>query len=61
MSHPLLATVALSDGQGWRQIGELAMGLLLSALIGLEREIPQKSAGLRTHTVVGVGAAPFSC
>lgn len=59
VSHPLLATVALSDGQGWRQIGELATALLLSALIGLEREIRQKSAGLRTHTLVGVGAALF--
>ena len=35
------------------------MALLLSALIGLEREIRQKSAGLRTHTLVGVGAALF--
>ena len=26
---------------------------------GLEREIRQKSAGLRTHTLVGVGAALF--
>ena len=59
MSHQLLAAVALSDGQGWRQMGELAIALLLSALIGLEREIRQKSAGLRTHTLVGVGAALF--
>jgi putative Mg2+ transporter-C (MgtC) family protein len=28
-------------------------------LIGIEREIRQKSAGLRTHTLVGVGAALF--
>ena len=46
-------------GEGWRQIGELSLALLLSALIGLEREIRQKSAGLRTHTLVGVGAALF--
>jgi putative Mg2+ transporter-C (MgtC) family protein len=31
----------------------------LSALIGLEREMRQKDAGLRTHTLVGVGAALF--
>jgi putative Mg2+ transporter-C (MgtC) family protein len=30
---------------------------LLSSLIGLEREIRMKSAGLRTHTLVGVAAA----
>jgi MgtC family len=47
------------DGQGWRQAGELAVALVLSASIGLEREIRQKNAGLRTHTLVGVGAALF--
>jgi putative Mg2+ transporter-C (MgtC) family protein len=46
-------------GQGWRQAGELGLALLLSAGIGLEREIRQKNAGLRTHTLVGVGAALF--
>jgi putative Mg2+ transporter-C (MgtC) family protein len=45
--------------EGWAQIGELALALLLSALIGLEREVRQKSAGLRTHTLVGLGAALF--
>jgi putative Mg2+ transporter-C (MgtC) family protein len=47
------------DGQGWRQAGELGLALLLSAAIGLEREIHQKDAGLRTHTLVGLGAALF--
>jgi putative Mg2+ transporter-C (MgtC) family protein len=44
-------------GQGWLQVGELGLAFLLSALIGLEREARQKSAGLRTHTLVGLGAA----
>lgn len=44
-------------GQGWAQMGELGLALLLSALIGLEREFRQKSAGLRTHTVVGFASA----
>ena len=39
--------------------GELGLALLLSACIGLEREIRQKNAGLRTHTLVGLGAALF--
>ena len=47
------------NGQGWRQLGELAVALLLSAAIGLERELRQKDAGLRTHTLVGVGSALF--
>src|SRR3984885_1571676 len=44
-------------GQGWVQLGELGLALLLSALIGAEREIRHKSAGLRTYTLVGLGAA----
>ena len=46
-----------ATGQGWLQIGELALAFGLSALIGLEREIRHKSAGLRTHTLVGFAAA----
>jgi putative Mg2+ transporter-C (MgtC) family protein len=44
-------------GQGWLQIVELAVAFALSALIGLEREIRHKSAGLRTYTLVGFSAA----
>ncbi len=51
--------MALPAGQGWGQIGALALALLLSALIGLEREMRLKDAGLRTHTLVGTGAALF--
>jgi putative Mg2+ transporter-C (MgtC) family protein len=47
------------SGQGWLQLGELILAFLLSALIGLEREIKQKNAGLRTYTLVGVAAALF--
>ncbi len=45
------------SGQGWLQLGELTLAFLLSAIVGAEREIRQKSAGLRTHTLVGVSAA----
>ena len=44
-------------GQGWLQLAELTMAFVLSALVGVERELRQKSAGLRTHTLVGVSAA----
>src|SRR5580658_3260974 len=46
-------------GQGLKQVAELALAFALSSLIGLEREWRQKSAGLRTHTLVGTGAALF--
>jgi putative Mg2+ transporter-C (MgtC) family protein len=55
----LAAAARPLNGEGWRQAGELGLALLLSAAIGLEREIRQKHAGLRTHTLVGVGAALF--
>ena len=44
-------------GQRWTQIGDLGLAFVLSALIGPEREVRQKSAGPRTHTAVGVAAA----
>ena len=46
-------------GQGLLQISELFLAFVLCALIGVEREIRMKSAGLRTHTLVGVSAALF--
>jgi putative Mg2+ transporter-C (MgtC) family protein len=39
----------------WR----LALALALSSVIGIEREIRQKSAGLRTYALVGTGSALF--
>ncbi len=44
-------------GQGWLQVGELCLAFMLSALIGLEREVRHKSAGLRTYTLIGFAAA----
>lgn len=44
-------------GESWPQLVELATALVLSALIGWERELRQKSAGLRTHTLIGFSAA----
>jgi putative Mg2+ transporter-C (MgtC) family protein len=51
--------IAQANIEGWGQVADLALALGLSASIGLEREVRQKSAGLRTHTLVGVGAALF--
>ena len=44
-------------GQGTRQIVELFVAFGLTALIGLEREIQGKSAGVRTQTIVGTASA----
>lgn len=44
-------------GYTWMHVYELLLAFVLSSLIGLEREIKLKSAGLRTHALVGLGAA----
>lgn len=48
-----------ASGQGWPQLADLALAFGLSSLIGAEREFRQRSAGLRTYTLVGFGAALF--
>ncbi|MBY8887870.1 MgtC/SapB family protein [Streptomyces sp. PTM05] len=40
-------------------MAEIGLALVLSTLVGIERAVQQKSAGLRTHTLVGVGSALF--
>lgn len=57
-AHALLAVV-VPGGQALKEFGELGLAFALSSLIGLEREWRQKSAGLRTHALVGTGAALF--
>lgn len=57
MLHLASAAVSVPSGQGLKQFAELGLAFVLSSLIGVEREWRQKSAGLRTHTLVGTGAA----
>src|SRR6516165_5894118 len=45
------------SAQGARHLVELLAAFGLTALIGLERTIQGKSAGLRTQTIVGTSAA----
>lgn len=48
-----------ATGQGWYQLAELGLAFVLSGLIGFERELRQKSAGLRTYALVGIASALF--
>ena len=48
-----------STHRQWELLLPVVLALVLTTLIGLEREAGAKSAGLRTHTLVGVGAAVF--
>lgn len=43
----------------WTLILRLFLGGLMGGLIGLEREIRAKGAGIRTHFIVGLGSALF--
>lgn len=53
------AAIALraGHGQGLRQVSELVLAFGLSSLIGLERQLRGKSAGLRTQAIVGTASA----
>lgn len=47
-------------GQNWTHAAQFGIAFALSCAIGIEREIRQKAAGLRTYTIVGLGAALFT-
>lgn len=53
LADPLLG----GNVQGARHAVELLAAFVLTALIGLERTIQGKSAGLRTQTIVGTSSA----
>lgn len=40
-----------------RMLGDVALAMLLGAVIGLERQLARKSAGLRTHMLVAGSSA----
>lgn len=41
-------------------IGRIILSVILGAIIGFEREITRKPAGLRTHIFIGMGACLFT-
>ena len=43
----------------WQMILRAFIAALLCSLLGFEREVRQKAAGLRTHALVGLGASLF--
>lgn len=51
------AKVVVAQTHHWRQVGELFLAFGLTSLIGLERQLRGKNAGLRTHSIVGVTSA----
>lgn len=54
MMHTMLGA---EHGQDWLQVWELLLAFFLSAVVGLERQVRGKAAGLRTQTIVGTASA----
>ncbi|MEH2346944.1 MAG: MgtC/SapB family protein [Nostoc sp.] len=49
------------ENNDWLNISfRLCLALVIGAIIGLERQISHKPAGLRTHTLVSLGSAVFT-
>src|SRR5438094_3818879 len=58
----IAAVVASSSAsRSWPEIlGRVALAAALGAVLGLERELREREAGLRTHLLVSVGSALFT-
>lgn len=55
---PMLASLAAAaHGQGWPQVASLLVACGLTSLVGLERQLRGKPAGLRTTAIVGTSSA----
>jgi putative Mg2+ transporter-C (MgtC) family protein len=50
----------IPDVDWWDVLLRLAVAAALTGAIGLERELRERAAGLRTHMLVGVGSALFT-
>jgi putative Mg2+ transporter-C (MgtC) family protein len=53
----LLASSTLGD---WDAVGRLAVAAGLGAAVGIERELREREAGIRTHLLVALGACLFT-
>src|SRR6059058_4305852 len=59
----MIAAVVASSipSLSWAEIlGRVALAAALGAVLGLERELREREAGLRTHLLVSVGSALFT-
>lgn len=53
------AGLTIGGDTWWQALACLTVALLLTTAVGFERQLHRKSAGMRTHSLVGVGAALF--
>jgi putative Mg2+ transporter-C (MgtC) family protein len=57
LSLPPSTTNAVAKTEPWRQVGQIFLAFGLTSLVGLERQLRGKNAGLRTHSIVGTTSA----
>src|SRR5216110_4065643 len=58
---PVLPLASSIPSLSWPEIlGRVALAAALGAVLGLERELREREAGLRTHLLVSVGSALFT-
>jgi putative Mg2+ transporter-C (MgtC) family protein len=55
----LLASSVTAIG-GWEAVGRLAVAAGLGGAVGIERELREREAGIRTHLLVSLGACLFT-
>jgi putative Mg2+ transporter-C (MgtC) family protein len=55
-----LAALQVQHVAWWEVAGRLGLAAVMCGAVGLERELRGSAAGLRTHMLVGVGAALFT-
>ncbi|MFI4910726.1 MAG: MgtC/SapB family protein [Sedimentisphaeraceae bacterium JB056] len=53
-------SVVLFSGEFWHVVASLALAMVFGAIIGIERELSGKAAGLRTNILICMGAALFT-
>jgi putative Mg2+ transporter-C (MgtC) family protein len=56
----LLAANHLPDLPAWELLLRLGLAAVLGGIIGVERELREREAGLRTHMLVALGSALFT-
>ncbi|HEY3921636.1 MAG TPA: MgtC/SapB family protein [Gaiellaceae bacterium] len=56
----ILANSTLFVLGGWAAFGRLALAAGLGAAVGIERELREREAGIRTHLLVSLGACLFT-
>src|SRR5947199_8154326 len=58
---PVLPLASSIPSLSWPEVlGRLALAAALGAVLGLERELREREAGLRTPLLVSLGSAPFT-